>query len=145
MHSSRDFSASYSGWSSGEIRFLRLARAPPWRHRRNPIDAVAKDDYFDSLYHSAAVIGLVTSAFLEAAIVGRPVLTFTLPEYRIHQEAMIHFQYLMTVEGGLLHTAADIDAHLEQLAAAVAAGQVREDRNRRFISAFVRPQGIFAR
>ena len=41
--------------------------------------------------YSSAVIGLVTSAFLEAAIVGRPVLTFTLPEYRIHQEEMLAF------------------------------------------------------
>jgi hypothetical protein len=44
-------------------------------HGRNPIDQQTRDDYFDSLYHSGAVVGLVTSAFLEAAIVGRPVLT----------------------------------------------------------------------
>ena len=111
-------------------------------HGRNPIDAAAKSDYFDSLYHSSAVIGLVTSAFLEAAIVGRPVLTFTLPEYRIHQEEMLHFQYLMTVEGGLLHAAPDLDAHLSQLADAVSLGGARDERNRRFLAAFVRPAGL---
>jgi hypothetical protein len=111
-------------------------------HGRNPIDRDAKDDYFDSLYHSSAVVGLVTSAFLEAAIVGRPVLTFTLPEYRMHQEEMIHFQYLMTVEGGLLHTAPDLDTHLGQLADAVSRGGARDERNRRFLSAFVRPGGL---
>jgi hypothetical protein len=111
-------------------------------HGRNPIDADAKNDYFDSLYYSSAVIGLVTSAFLEAAIVGRPVLTFTLPEYRMHQEEMIHFQYLRTVAGGLLYAAPDLDAHFEQLGDLIALGGVRDDRNRRFIDAFIRPSGI---
>jgi hypothetical protein len=69
---------------------------------RNPIDAAAKAEYFDSLYHSAAVVGLCTTAFIEAGIVGRPVLTLQLPEYQIHQEGMAHFRYLLDVEGGLL-------------------------------------------
>ncbi len=84
----------------------------------------------------------MTSAFLEAAIVGRPVLTFTLPEYRIHQEEMLHFQYLMTVEGGLLHAAPDLETHFSQLAEAVALGGARDDRNRRFLGAFIRPAGL---
>jgi hypothetical protein len=111
-------------------------------HGRNPIDADAKNDYFDSLYHSHAVVGLVTSAFLEAAIVGRPVLTFTLPEYRMHQEEMIHFRYLMEVEGGILRAASDLETHLMQLAEAIALGGARDDRNRRFLAAFVRPGGL---
>ena len=68
-----------------------LARAPRREPRRryagnaalygrNPLNPDAKADYFDSLYHSHAVVGLVTSAFLEAAIVGRPVHTLLLPE-----------------------------------------------------------------
>jgi hypothetical protein len=109
---------------------------------RNPIDAESKHDYFDALYYSSAVIGLVTSAFLEAAIVGRPVLTLTLPEYRMHQEEMIHFRYLMEVEGGLLHMAPDFPAHFRQLAEAVALDGARDERNRRFLSAFVRPGGL---
>ncbi len=47
---------------------------------RNPVSPDAQADYFDSLYHSHAVVGLVTSAFLEAAIVGRPVHTLMLPQ-----------------------------------------------------------------
>ena len=111
-------------------------------HGGNPIDRAAKHDYFDSLYYSSAVVGLVTSAFLEAAIVGRPVLTFTLPEYRMHQEEMIHFRYLTEVEGGLLHVAPDLETHFAQLADAVALDGSRDDRNRRFLAAFVRPGGL---
>ena len=36
----------------------------------NPVDGASKDDYFESLYYSSAVVGLNTSAFLEGAVVG---------------------------------------------------------------------------
>ncbi|MBI4487352.1 MAG: hypothetical protein HY655_15215 [Acidobacteria bacterium] len=111
-------------------------------HGRNPIDREARDDYFDSLYYSAAVAGLVTTAFVEAAIVGRPVLTFTLPEYRMHQEEMIHFRYLTGDHDGPLQTAPDLDTHFHQLAAAVSSDGSRDERNRRFLQAFVRPGGL---
>ena len=110
-------------------------------HGGNPIDAGRKDDYFDSLFYSSAVVGLVTSAFLEAAVVGRPVMTMTLPEYRQHQEEMIHFRYLRTVAGGVLHSAPDLPAHLAQLAGAVT-GSERDERNLRFVGAFIRPAGL---
>ena len=108
----------------------------------NPIDERAKADYFDALFHSRAVIGLVTSAFLEAAILGKPVLTFTLPEYRLHQEEMVHFQYLTTVEGGLLQVAPDLPVHVAQLRAVLAGGEGTSAQNRRFVQAFVRPAGL---
>jgi len=113
-------------------------------HGRNPIDREARDDYFDSLYYSAAVVGLVTTAFVEAAIVGRPVLTFTLPEYRMHQEEMIHFRYLTDAHDGPLQMAPDFETHFEQLAAAVSSDRSHDERTRRFLRAFVRPAGLDA-
>ena len=109
---------------------------------RNPIDAEAKADYFDSLYYSSAVVGLCTTVFLEAAIIGRPVLTLQLPAYRMHQDGMLHFRYLLNVEGGLLHTSPDVPSHVAQLAAMMKGDGTRDERNRRFITAFVRPQGL---
>jgi hypothetical protein len=109
---------------------------------RNPIDRAAKAEYFDSLYHSSAVAGVCTSAFLEAAIVGRPVLTMLLPEFRIHQEGMAHFRYLMQIEDGLLEAAPTLDAHLQQLSAAITAPAGRGERAARFLKAFVRPRGL---
>ena len=111
-------------------------------HGRNPIDAEAKADYFDSISYSSAVVGLCTTVFLEAAIIGRPVLTMQLPAYRIHQDGMTHFRYLLEVEGGLLHTAPDVPSHLAQLAQAMRSDGSREERNRRFLTAFVRPAGL---
>ena len=109
---------------------------------RNPIDAEAKADYFDSIYYSNAVVGLCTTVFLEAAIIGRPVMTMQLPAYRMHQDGMVHFRYLLEVEGGLLHTAPDVVSHVSQLAEVMGTDGSREERNRRFLTAFVRPAGL---
>ena len=45
------------------------------RRGYNPIDPDNRADFFDSIYHSAAVVGINTSAMIEAAIIGRPVFS----------------------------------------------------------------------
>jgi hypothetical protein len=109
---------------------------------RNPVDPEAKNDYFDSLYHAQAIVGLNTSAFLEGAIAGRPVFTVLLPEHHENQEGTIHFHYLLTVGGGLLHAARMLDEHFEQLNLALASGERESERSRRFVEAFIRPHGL---
>jgi hypothetical protein len=111
---------------------------------RNPVDAEARRDYFDSLAHSAAVVGLNTSAFLEGAIAGRPVFTTLLPEHHENQQGTIHFHYLLNVNGGLLHTAPTLGDHAEQLNAALKQGSSDSPRSRRFVEAFIRPRGLEA-
>ena len=111
-------------------------------HGGTPIDSTSKADYFDALMFSHAVVGLCTSAFLEAAIAGRPVLTLLLPAYRMHQDGMAHFRYLLDVEGGLLHAAPDMSAHLCDLSDVLSRSGEREERNVRFLTAFVRPHGL---
>jgi hypothetical protein len=113
-------------------------------HGGTPIDSTSKADYFDALIFSHAVVGLCTSAFLEAAIAGRPVLTLLLPAYRMHQDGMAHFRYLLDVEGGLLHAAPDMSAHLRDLSGVLSRSGDREERNVRFLTAFLRPQGLGA-
>jgi hypothetical protein len=106
-----------------------------------PVNTAAKEDYFESLSYSAAVVGLNTSAFLEAAIVSRPVYTIVLPEFRENQDGTLHFQYLRSVGGGLLNVAHDFDEHRAQLAAALREPD-RPDRNATFVEAFIRPHGL---
>jgi hypothetical protein len=113
----------------------------------HPVDDESKDDYFDSMYYSAAIVGLNTSAFLEAGIVGRPVYSILLPEVSpANQEGTIHFHYLLTVNGGLLHTSRSIEEHTAQLAAGLrasaASGVVDDPKSRRFTEGFIRPFGL---
>ena len=105
----------------------------------SPVDPRSRNDYFDSLYHSAAVVGLNTSAFIEAGIVGRPVLTILLPEWHENQLGTAHFRYLFDAGGGLLESARSFDEHLVQLERAVTAPPAGL---RPFVREFVRPHGL---
>ena len=106
----------------------------------HPIDAQSKHDYFDSMYYSAAVVGLNTSAFIEASVVGRPVHTVLLPEISpTNQEGTIHFQYVLE---GLLHGARAFEDHVRQLADTLLPEGVDDPRSRAFSETFVRPFGI---
>jgi hypothetical protein len=107
-----------------------------------PIDAASKADYFDSIYHSAAVVGVNTTAEIESAIVGRRVYTLLSPEFQETQEGTLHFHYLREAGGGLVHVAHDFAEHLAQLDGALRSGVEDDGRGRRFVEAFVRPFGI---
>jgi hypothetical protein len=106
----------------------------------NPIDQDSRADYFDSMYHAAAVVGLNTSALVEAAIVDRPVFTILLPEFRDNQEGTFHFHHLLTVGDGFLHVSRSIEEHATQVAASLS-GQA-DRSNRAFVEQFIRPHGL---
>jgi hypothetical protein len=104
-----------------------------------PVDATSKADYFDSLYHAAAVVGLNTSAMIEAAIVDRPVHTVLLAEFHGSQEGTVHFHYLLSGPNAVLRAARTLDEHAADLAATLSGHDSDPGRSRRFVRAFVRP------
>ena len=131
----------------------------------NPVDAQSRADYFDSLYHSAAVVGINTSAFIEAGIAGRPVHTIIVPEMESNQTGTVHFNYLLKAGGGLLEVAHSFDEHVAMLDASLAKADLKvrlydsdgkadlkvrlDDRAERdgvdrkpFVREFVRPNGL---
>jgi hypothetical protein len=108
----------------------------------NPIGGVARSDYFDSIFHSEAVAGVNTSAMIESGIIGRPVYSVADEEFADTQDGTLHFQHLKTVEGGLLHLAADLDEHVAQFSQLLSDGQAERRGARRFVEAFVRPYGL---
>ncbi len=109
----------------------------------HPVDPASKNDYFDSLYYASAVVGLNTSAFLEAGVAGKPVLSILEPEIsQDNQEGTIHFHYLTQVGGGLLETARSLEEHVLQLSATLADPRAGIERARRFTEGFIRPQGL---
>jgi hypothetical protein len=106
-----------------------------------PTDEEAKSGFYDSLFHSSAVVGINTSAMIEAAIIGRRVFTVLDTRFRDTQEGTLHFHYLMRDHGGPVTVAHDLDEHLEQLAGALAPAAA-DDQARRFVARFVRPHGL---
>ena len=82
---------------------------------RMPISAEDKEDYFHSLRYCAGVVGINTSAMLEAGIVGRRSFTIRLPELEQSQDGMVHFAHL--VKHGFIVTSESFEAHIAALAA----------------------------
>jgi FkbM family methyltransferase len=96
----------------------------------------------ESLVHSTAVVGLNTTAELEAGIVGRPVFTIDPDaEEGDGPRATLHFHYLTREQGGFVSVASGMEEHLGQLETALAAG-VDPAPIRSFIESFVRPHGL---
>jgi hypothetical protein len=123
------------------IDLSSLTNAALWPQRGTaPLDAPSRSDYFDSLFHSAAVVGLNTTALIEAGIAGRAVHTILLPEFLDNQEGTLHFHYLL--EGGLLRATRTLPEHVDQLAHSLLHADPTVQHNRPFLEAFVRPHGL---
>jgi hypothetical protein len=108
-----------------------------------PVADDARRAFHDAIHHSAAVVGLNTTALIEAAIVGRSVLSVQTPEFDASQRGVFHFDYLLTVGGGLGRSATSLEEHVAQLEQALRGEDAdAELRRRRFLEAFVRPAGL---
>jgi hypothetical protein len=108
----------------------------------NPIDSDARADYYDSMFHSHAVVGVNTSALIESGIVGRLVLSLVVPEFAGTQEGTLHFQHLKNAGGGLLRLAQTLSEHLGQIGDSFRNPAEDQVRIRGFVEAFIRPYGV---
>lgn len=128
------------GWRS--LAEERPGRVGIWPPRGQPVqDEGARRTFFDALYHADAVVGVNTSAFIEAAIVGRPALTPALPQFRKAQEGTVHFAHLLEANGGPVRASASLSEHADQLAAALLDPEELVSRGTSFVERFVRPHG----
>jgi hypothetical protein len=107
----------------------------------SPVDERRRAEYFDSIRHAAAVVGANTSALIEAAIIGTPVLTILADEFRETQGGTLHFHHLVGADG-LLEVAETFPEHAAQLREALADRESGAARRRAFLEAFIRPGGL---
>ncbi len=110
------------------------------RRSRRPSTPEEHADFFDSLAHSAAVVGINTTAMIEAAIVGKGVLTILNPKFA--QESTLHFHHLLEENGGFLHVASSLAEHRGQLLRVLEEGDRQAERRAQFVESFVRPHGL---
>jgi hypothetical protein len=128
-----------SQWRKVDLASHGNAVQWPPRHG-DSITSEGLADFYDSIAHSAAVVGINTTAMIEAAIVGKSVLTILEPEFA--QEDTLHFQHLLEQNGGFLHAASSLDEHLAQLRRVLDENEADAVRRRRFVESFVRPHGL---
>jgi hypothetical protein len=108
-----------------------------------PDNDEAKAEYFDQLYHADAVVGINTSALVEASILRKPILTLDDTRFPA-QSGTLHFGYIAYDEErgtGVVRTARSWSQHLDHLAAAVRGDTEHVARCDRFVSDFIRPLG----
>jgi hypothetical protein len=128
------------------LDLLGLPNFSIWpRDTYTSFNRAGRRNYFDSMYHAAAVVGLNTSGQVEAGIVGKPVLTLLskdIPRTLRGTTDTLHFQHLLNFNGGLLHVAGSFAEHIDHLAKAMSGVSGMVERSRRFTEAFIRPHGI---
>jgi hypothetical protein len=128
------------GWKGADLS--DLGDVVVWDNSgRIPVLAEERSMYFDALHHCAAVVGINSSAMVEAAIVGRVVHTVLLPEWHDMQETLVHFTYLLRGRGGFLAESRSFDEHLTAMGTDLQSPADQLGRQRRFVEHFIRPQG----
>jgi hypothetical protein len=133
----------YNGQAWEPERFDGLAGVAVWpRGGYDPTDAQNRAAFFDSMFFCEAVVGINTSAMIESAIVGRPVLSITPPEFAGSQSHTLHFHHLLPENGGFVRTATTLEAHLDQLAALLRDREAAHAELTRFVGSFIRPHGL---
>ncbi len=96
-----------------------------------------RQDYYNSLAHACAAVGVNTSAFIEATILDRPCISLTVDRHRYFQEELLHFHYLL--DAGFLYTASDAAGCVALLDRLLAGEDDRQSARRAFVESFVRP------
>jgi hypothetical protein len=129
-------------WANVSLSEFGAVSIWPRQRPMLPMNELETSDYFHALYHSAAVVGINTSAMIEASIIGRPVLTVQVPEFADTQAGTTHFRYLIPSGGGSVQSARTFDEHVQQLARAVANPEEGRLARERFVKNFVRPRGL---
>jgi len=124
-----------------DVDLSHYSNAVIWpRGGNRPVSEHARAEFFDSLTHSAAVVGINTTAMIEAAIVGKSVLTILEPTFA--QESTLHFHHLLEQNGGFLHVASTLPEHLDQLSHVLHEDEAGAQRRMAFVQSFIRPHGL---
>jgi hypothetical protein len=128
-------------WASADLSAYENVAVWP-REGEYPDEGDAQAAFFDSLAHSVAVVGVNTTAQIEAGVVGKPVYTVEDGTFAETQVGTLHFHYLLHENGGFVHAAKSLEEHVDQLAAGISDPTASADHIRRFIETFVRPHGL---
>lgn len=96
--------------------------------------------FYDTLYHSAAVISIGSSGFINALIIDKPAVTVLVDYYKQIQSEAPHFKHLL--DSGAIRIAKDF-SELPLFLKEVLDGQDAFRRQRQeFIKNFIRPKGL---
>jgi hypothetical protein len=97
-------------------------------------------DFYHSLLYSHCVLGINTSAFIEAAIVDKPCIAIAASQYEFTQMGIPHFKHLLDAD--FLELPRGIDETAEVVLRIVKGEDSKKEKRREFVHNFVRPNGL---
>ena len=103
-------------------------------------DTDARQLFFDSIYYSDVVLGINTSAMIEATILNKPVIAVMREEYKETQAKAVHFKHMM--EYGAIRAAFSMRECVEMICKIFKSRDSYEKKRKEFVRDFLRPQGI---
>jgi len=124
-------------WRSVDLEDAGTAIHP--KDARWVVQEQQRDDYFNALFYCSAVMGINTSAMLEAAIVGAPTVTLENGSFQETQGGTLHFHYLTQL--GIVTSTDTIKTNIAALAEAVETA-VEGRPPLPGVVTFVRPHGV---
>jgi hypothetical protein len=102
-----------------------------------PVSPHEREGLYNSIYHSIAVVGVNTTVFVEAAILGRPCIAVTPKAMEDWQWGVSHFRDLARIQ--LIETVTDEEACAERIAEIATCGDSRAELRRQTSRWFTRP------
>jgi hypothetical protein len=102
--------------------------------------AATQQNYFHSMFYSRAVVGVNTTAMIEAAVVDKPCVTILTDRYQATQTGRGHFHHLLKAD--FLEVAHGFGESSDVIAHILAGEDVKAANRRKFVHEFVRPCGL---
>jgi hypothetical protein len=99
-----------------------------------------KQEYINSIYHSSAVIGINTSAFLESAILDKPCITVLDEKYKSKQTGLGHFKHLLDAD--FIDLTYSHEQTIQRIAEILEGNDTKKSNRLKFVNNFIRPAGL---
>lgn len=131
-------------WTDGVCAGLGRQGVTVWPRAYSgmPLSDAELDEFHDTLLACDAVVGVNTTAMIEAAIVGRPVLTVHDAAFAHSQQQTLHFAHLADGADGCAQVAHALDEHVVQVERILSHPGQRREALATFVRTFVRPHGL---
>jgi hypothetical protein len=99
-----------------------------------------QQNYFHSMFYSRAVVGVNTTAMIEAAVVDKPCVTILTERYQATQTGRGHFHHLLKADFlEITHGFSEAAVVIQRI---LAGEDVKAANRRKFVHEFVRPCGM---
>ena len=100
----------------------------------------SQSDFYNSLKHSVAAIGINTTGMIDAVILDRPSLTVLAPAYQKTQLSAEHFKELLAAD--VLEVLSDSSQVVDKLKELIRGDDRKQAGRQEFVKKFVRPHGL---